>query len=95
MATKKVNLDLDLHYAGWIAVDSGQAIVCDPVYLEKWNDDQKEEWNLKGREGEYSYQGAYRDNSRWWPWAIRKCYCCRIQHWTWRRAISCLCSQRL
>jgi len=58
MATKKVKLDLDLHYAGWIAVDSGQAMVCDPVYLEKWNDNQKEEWNLKGKEGEYSYQGA-------------------------------------
>jgi hypothetical protein len=58
MTTKKVKLDLELHYAGWIAVDSGQAMVCDPVYLEKWNDNQKEEWNLKGREGEYSYQGA-------------------------------------
>ena len=58
MATKKVKLDLELHYAGWIAVDSGQAMVCDPVYLEKWNDNQKEEWNLKGKEGEYSYQGA-------------------------------------
>ena len=58
MATKKVELDLDLHYAGWIAVDSGQAMVCDPVYLEKWNDNQKGEWNLKGKEGEYSYQGA-------------------------------------
>ena len=58
MDTKKVKLDLELHYAGWIAVDSGQAMVCDPVYLEKWNDNQKEEWNLKGKEGEYSYQGA-------------------------------------
>ena len=58
MATKRVKLDLELHYAGWSAVDSGQAMVCDPVYLEKWNDNQKEEWNLKGKEGEYSYQGA-------------------------------------
>jgi hypothetical protein len=58
MTTKKVKLDLELNYAGWIAVDSGQAMVCDPVNLDKWNDNQKEEWNLNGREGEYSYQGA-------------------------------------
>lgn len=58
MSTKKVKLDLDLHYAGWISIDSGQAMVGDPVYLDKWHDNQKEEWNLKGREGEYSYQGA-------------------------------------
>jgi hypothetical protein len=56
--TKKITLDLDLHYAGMIAIDSGQAMVGDPAYLDNWDDDKTKEWNLEGKVGQYSYQGA-------------------------------------
>lgn len=39
-------------------VDSGQAMIGDPCYLEEWSADQDQEWNLEGKEGTYSYQGA-------------------------------------
>jgi hypothetical protein len=58
MTTKRITLDLELHYAGWIAIDSGQAMVGDPVYLDEWVTNKNEEWNLKGKVGQYSYQGA-------------------------------------
>jgi hypothetical protein len=48
----------DLVYAGSIAVDSGQAMVGDPCYLDGWKTNEGEEWNLEGKVGEYSYQGA-------------------------------------
>ncbi len=47
----------DLEYAGSISVDSGQAIVGDPCYLSDYDPNTKEEWNLEGKEGQYSYQG--------------------------------------
>jgi hypothetical protein len=56
--TKKITLDLDLHYAGMIAIDSGQAMVGDPAYLDNWDDDKTKEWNIEGKVGQYSYQGA-------------------------------------
>ena len=56
--TKKITLDLDLHYAGMIAIDSGQAMVGDPAYLDNWDDDKTKEWNLEGKVGQYSYHGA-------------------------------------
>jgi hypothetical protein len=40
MTTKHITLDLELHYAGMIAIDSGQAMVGDPAYLDNWDDDQ-------------------------------------------------------
>jgi hypothetical protein len=44
--------------AGRIAVDSGQAMVGDPCYLDGWKTDEGLEWNLEGKIGTYSYQGA-------------------------------------
>lgn len=43
---------------GHFSVDSGQAMIGDPCYLDEWSADQNEEWNLEGKEGKYSYQGA-------------------------------------
>lgn len=44
--------------AGHFAVDSGQAMVGDPCYLDGWDTNKNDEWNLQGKVGEYSYQGA-------------------------------------
>ncbi len=43
---------------GYFAVDSGQAIVGDPCYLDTWDTNEKDNWNLDGKEGQYSYQGC-------------------------------------
>jgi hypothetical protein len=52
-------LDLtDLEYAGSIAIDSGQAIVGDPAYIDNWDTNKNEPWNIEGKVGEYSYFGA-------------------------------------
>jgi hypothetical protein len=48
----------NLVLAGHFAVDSGQAMVGDPCYLDTWNNNTNDEWNLEGKVGEYSYQGA-------------------------------------
>jgi hypothetical protein len=48
----------DLVYAGSFGVDSGQAMVGDPCYLDNWDTNKNEEWNLEGKVGQYSYQGA-------------------------------------
>jgi hypothetical protein len=47
-----------LELVGSFAVDSGQAMVGDPCYLDQWNTNKDDEWNLEGKVGEYSYQGA-------------------------------------
>jgi hypothetical protein len=47
-----------LQLIGGFAVDSGQAMVGDPCYLDEWKTNVGEDWNLEGKEGEYSYQGA-------------------------------------
>jgi hypothetical protein len=47
----------NLEYAGSFAVDSGQAIVGDPCYLDQYNTNSGEPWDLEGKEGQYSYQG--------------------------------------
>ena len=44
--------------AGAFAVDSGQAMVGDPCYLDDWDTNKGDEWNLEGKVGQYSYQGA-------------------------------------
>jgi hypothetical protein len=44
--------------AGSIAIDSGQAMVGDPCYLDEWDTNKGDEWNLEGKVGQYSYQGA-------------------------------------
>lgn len=47
----------DLEYAGTFSVDSGQAIIGDPCYLDKYNANVGEDWDLEGKVGQYSYQG--------------------------------------
>jgi hypothetical protein len=47
----------DLKYAGSFGVDSGQAIVGDPCYLNEYDPNTNEAWKLEGKEGQYSYQG--------------------------------------
>ena len=44
--------------AGTFSVDSGQAMVGDPCYLDQWKTNVGEDWNLEGKVGDYSYQGA-------------------------------------
>jgi hypothetical protein len=44
--------------AGHFSVDSGQAMIGDPCYLDEWKTNDGEEWNLEGKENQYSYQGA-------------------------------------
>jgi hypothetical protein len=55
-----MNNDLldDLEFAGMFTVDSGQAMVGDPCYLDDWDNNTNDEWNLEGKLGEYSFQGA-------------------------------------
>lgn len=48
----------NLIYAGSFAVDSGQAMVGDPCYLDDWDTNKNDEWNLEGKLNQYSYQGA-------------------------------------
>ncbi len=48
----------DLIHAGSIGVDSGQAMVGDPCYLDNWDTNKNDSWELEGKEGQYSYQGA-------------------------------------
>jgi len=48
----------DLVLAGHFGVDSGQAMVGDPCYLDQWKTNEGEEWNLEGKVGDYSYQGV-------------------------------------
>jgi len=52
-----VNLD-NLIEIGQFAVDSGQAMVGDPCYLDDWDTNKNEEFNLEGKAGDYSYHGA-------------------------------------
>jgi len=54
-----MNNDLlkDLSFAGTFTVDSGQAIVGDPCYLNDYDPNENQEWNLEGKIGEYSYHG--------------------------------------
>lgn len=42
----------------WLRVSSGQLMVGDPYFLASWNSCDGEVWNLDGKEGEFSYQGA-------------------------------------
>ena len=52
METKEMTL------IGHFSVDSGQAMVGDPCYLDEWDTNRNEEWNIEGKEGQYSYHGA-------------------------------------
>jgi len=48
----------ELTLVGSFAVDSGQAMVGDPCYLDQWKTNEGEPWDMEGKIGEYSYQGA-------------------------------------
>lgn len=48
----------DLTYAGSVCVDSGQIMIGDPCYLNDWDPNTNDEWNVEGKQGEYSYFGA-------------------------------------
>jgi hypothetical protein len=52
MDTKEMTL------IGHFAVDSGQAMVGDPCYLDNWDTNRNDEWNIEGKQGQYSYHGA-------------------------------------
>jgi hypothetical protein len=48
----------NLTYIGSFTVDSGQAMVGDPCYLDNWDTNKNDKWEIEGKEGEYSYQGV-------------------------------------
>lgn len=48
----------NLTYIGSFGVDSGQAMVGDPCYLDNWDTNKNETWDIDNKEGEYSYHGA-------------------------------------
>ncbi len=48
----------DLILAGHFSVDSGQAMVGDPCYIDNWDTNKNDEWNIEGKVGQYSYHGA-------------------------------------
>jgi hypothetical protein len=48
----------DLTYIGSFTVDSGQAMVGDPCYLDEWDTNKNDKWDIENKEGEYSYQGV-------------------------------------
>lgn len=51
-------LDLDLEYAGKIAINSGQAMVGDPSFLNDWDTSANDDDMSEQRIGEYSYNGV-------------------------------------
>jgi hypothetical protein len=44
--------------ANWLLVNTGSLMVGDPSLLEDWETNNGEEWNLEGKIGKFSYQGA-------------------------------------
>jgi hypothetical protein len=48
----------NLIHAGSFGVDSGQAMVGDPCYLDNWDTNKNEDFSIEGKEGQYSYLGA-------------------------------------
>jgi len=48
----------DFVVGNWLAVGSGQLMVGDPNFLEHWDPCNGEVWNLEGKIGKFSYQGA-------------------------------------
>jgi hypothetical protein len=42
----------------WLLVNTGSLMVGDPSLLEDWETNNGEEWNLEGKIGKFSYQGA-------------------------------------
>lgn len=52
------NIITGLQFAGSFTVDSGQAMIGDPCYLDTYNPNTNDEFNIEGKFGEYSYHGA-------------------------------------
>lgn len=53
-----MNID-EMTYIGSFSVDSGQAIVGDPCYLDRWETWKNgEPFDYQGKEGQYGYLGA-------------------------------------
>lgn len=48
----------DFVVGNWLLVSSGQLMVGDPKFLENWDTCNGEDWNLEGKIGKFSYQGA-------------------------------------
>jgi hypothetical protein len=48
----------ELELVGSFSVDSGQAMVGDPCYLDQWQTNENEPFELDGKVGQYSYLGA-------------------------------------
>lgn len=48
----------ELTYIGSFAVDSGQAIVGDPCYLDKWETEYNDFQEYKNSAGKYGYLGS-------------------------------------
>lgn len=50
----------ELKVIGHFSVDSGQAMVGDPCYLDEWDTNKNDKWpdDLSKEAGEYSYHGA-------------------------------------
>jgi hypothetical protein len=51
-------LAVEPSFIGGIGINSGQAMVGDPCHLDKWISSEGQDWDLTGKIGEYSYQGA-------------------------------------
>lgn len=43
---------------GHVGVDSGQIMIVDPCYLDKWDSNEGQAWDLELNSGEFSYQGV-------------------------------------
>jgi len=57
MAKKKLDLS-DIEHVGSFMVDSGQAIIGDPSYLDEWNPNINDDFEPERYAGEYGYLGA-------------------------------------
>jgi len=41
---------------GYFSVNSGEAMVGDPCYLDEWDTNENDEWNLEGKAASYAKQ---------------------------------------
>jgi len=48
----------NLIFVGSFGVDSGIAMVGDPCYLDNWDTNKNDKWDIKDKIGEFSYHGA-------------------------------------
>lgn len=48
----------DFVMGNWLLVNSGQLMIGDSAFLNQWCTNDGEDWNLDGKVGDFSYQGA-------------------------------------